>query len=77
LHFRTIFPFSKIFGKKNFSVLHKAPFGERLLKYLPQLPGRVEVDEWYSGTQRSGKRGQGAEGITIVAVAVGPPLKSK
>ena len=35
-----------------------------------KLSGRVEVDEFVLGGQRSGKRGRGAEGKTIVAVAV-------
>ena len=35
-----------------------------------KLSGRVEVDEFVIGGQRSGKRGRGAEGKTIVAVAV-------
>ncbi len=35
-----------------------------------KLSGRVEVDEFFIGAARSGKRGRGAEGKTIVAVAV-------
>ena len=35
-----------------------------------KLSGRVEVDEFVIGGQRSGKRGRGAEGKTIVAAAV-------
>lgn len=35
-----------------------------------KLSGRVEVDEFVVGGQKSGKRGRGAEGKTIVAVAV-------
>ena len=35
-----------------------------------KLAGRVEVDEFVIGGQKSGKRGRGAEGKTIVAVAV-------
>jgi hypothetical protein len=35
-----------------------------------KLSGRVKVDEFSIGAQRSGKRGRGAEGKTIVAVAV-------
>ena len=35
-----------------------------------KLSGRVEVDEFYLGAQRSGKRGRGAEGKTAVVVAV-------
>jgi hypothetical protein len=35
-----------------------------------KLTGRVEVDEFFIGGKRSGKRGRGAEGKTIVAVAV-------
>lgn len=35
-----------------------------------KLAGRVEVDEFVIGGQRSGKRGRGAEGKTIVTVAV-------
>ena len=35
-----------------------------------KLSGRVEVDEFFVGGQRSGKRGRGAEGKIIVAVAV-------
>ena len=35
-----------------------------------KLSGRVEVDEFFIGGQKSGKRGRGAEGKTIVAVAV-------
>jgi hypothetical protein len=35
-----------------------------------KLSGRVEVDEFFIGAARSGKRVRGAEGKTIVAVAV-------
>lgn len=35
-----------------------------------KLSGRVEVDELVIGAQKSGKRGRGAEGKTIVAIAV-------
>jgi len=35
-----------------------------------KLSGRVEVDEFVIGGQKSGKRGRGAEGKTIVAAAV-------
>ena len=35
-----------------------------------KLFGRVEVDEFFIGGQKSGKRGRGANGKTIVAVAV-------
>jgi len=35
-----------------------------------KLSGRVEVDEFAIGGKKSGKRGRGAEGKTIVAVAV-------
>lgn len=35
-----------------------------------KLSGRVEVDEFYVGGEKSGKRGRGAEGKTIVFVAV-------
>ena len=35
-----------------------------------KLSGRVEVDEFFIGAARSGKRGRGAVGKTIVAVAV-------
>ncbi len=35
-----------------------------------KLSGRVEVDEFVIGGERSGKRGRGAEGKTIVAIAV-------
>ena len=35
-----------------------------------KLSGRVEVDEFVIGGHKSGKRGRGAEGKTIVAVAV-------
>ncbi len=35
-----------------------------------KLSGRVEVDEFFVGAQRCGKRGRGADGKTIVAVAV-------
>jgi transposase-like protein len=35
-----------------------------------RLVGRVEVDEAYVGGQREGKRGRGAEGKTLILVAV-------
>ncbi len=35
-----------------------------------KLSGRVEVDEFVIGGQKTGKRGRGAEGKTIVAAAV-------
>jgi len=35
-----------------------------------KLAGRVEVDEFFIGGQRSGKKGRSAEGKTIVAIAV-------
>ena len=35
-----------------------------------KLSGRVEVDEFFIGGQRSGKRGRGAEGKAIVFIAV-------
>jgi hypothetical protein len=35
-----------------------------------KLSGRVEVDEMFIGGRKSGKKGRGAEGKTIVAVAV-------
>ena len=35
-----------------------------------KLSGRVEVDEFVIGGERSGKRGRGAEGKTIVTIAV-------
>ena len=35
-----------------------------------RLTGRVEVDETYVGGQKEGKRGRGAEGKTLVLVAV-------
>jgi hypothetical protein len=35
-----------------------------------KLSGRVEVDEFFIGGQRPGKRGRGAENKTIVTVAV-------
>jgi hypothetical protein len=34
------------------------------------LSGRVEVDEFVIDGQKSGKRGRGAEGKTILAAAV-------
>jgi hypothetical protein len=43
-----------------------APFGKGRYK----LSGRVEVDEFFIGGKKSGKRGRGAEGKTIVLVAV-------
>lgn len=35
-----------------------------------KLSGRVEVDEFFIGSQKSGKIGRGAKGKSIVAVAV-------
>jgi hypothetical protein len=35
-----------------------------------RLSGRVEVDEFFIGGKKSGKRGRGAEGKTIVLVAI-------
>ncbi|MBW1866232.1 MAG: IS1595 family transposase [Deltaproteobacteria bacterium] len=35
-----------------------------------KLSGRVEVDEFFIGGQKSGKGGRGADGKTIVAIAV-------
>ena len=35
-----------------------------------KLSGRVEVDEFFIGAKKSGKRGRGADGKTIVAIAV-------
>jgi hypothetical protein len=35
-----------------------------------KLSGRVEVDEFFVGGQKSGKRGRGADGKTLVAIAV-------
>ena len=35
-----------------------------------KLSGRIEVDEFFIGGQRSGKPGRGAGGKTIIAVAV-------
>ena len=35
-----------------------------------KLTGRVEVDEFFIGSKRTGKRGRGATHKTIVAVAV-------
>jgi len=40
-----------------------------------RLTGRVEVDEFYLGGQKSGKRGRGADGKTIVYIAVERDLK--
>ena len=43
-----------------------------------KLSGRVEVDEFFVGGHRSGKRGRGSEGKTILAVAVKRcPIKKK
>ncbi len=42
-----------------------------------KLSGRVEVDEFVIGGQKSGKRGRGAEGKTIVAAAVERSDKEK
>ena len=44
-------------------------------KSREKLSGRVEVDEFYIGGQKSGKRGRGAEGKTIVYIAVERNLK--
>ena len=35
-----------------------------------KLSGEIEIDETYIGGKRSGKRGRGAEGKTLVAIAV-------
>ena len=35
-----------------------------------RLAGTVEIDETYMGGKRSGKRGRGARGKTLVVVAV-------
>ena len=42
-----------------------------------RLVGRVEVDEAYVGGQREGKRGRGAEGKTLILVAVEGEAKKK
>ncbi len=42
-----------------------------------RLHGRVEVDEAYVGGQKEGKRGRGAEGKTLVLVAVEGMAKKK
>jgi transposase-like protein/predicted RNA-binding Zn-ribbon protein involved in translation (DUF1610 family) len=42
-----------------------------------RLVGRVEVDEAYVGGQKEGKRGRGAEGKTLVLVAVEGDAKEK
>ncbi len=42
-----------------------------------RLAGRVEIDETYVGGQREGKRGRGAEGKTLVLVAVEGDAKKK
>ena len=42
-----------------------------------RLCGRVEVDEAYVGGQKEGARGRGAEGKTLVLVAVEGDLKDK
>jgi hypothetical protein len=39
------------------------------LRIVKKLSGRVAVDEFFMGGQKSGKRGRGADGKTIVAVA--------
>ena len=41
------------------------------------LTGRVEVDETYVGGQKEGARGRGAEGKTLVLVAVEGDIKKK
>lgn len=41
------------------------------------LTGRVEVDETYVGGQKEGTRGRGAEGKTLVLVAVEGDIKKK
>ena len=40
-----------------------------------KLSGRVEVDEFFVGGQKTGKRGRGADGKTIVYIAVERDLK--
>lgn len=40
-----------------------------------KLSGRVEVDEFFVGGQKAGKRGRGADGKTIVYIAVERDLK--
>ena len=42
-----------------------------------RLTGRVEVDETYVGGQKKGARGRGAEGKTLVLVAVEGKVKKK
>lgn len=42
-----------------------------------RLAGRVEIDEAYVGGQQEGKRGRGAEGKTLVLVAVEGDAKKK
>jgi transposase-like protein len=42
-----------------------------------RLTGRVEVDEAYVGGQKEGKRGRGAEGKTLVVVAVEGETKKR
>lgn len=42
-----------------------------------RLNGRVEVDEAYVGGQKEGTRGRGAEGKTLVLVAVEGDIKAK
>ncbi len=42
-----------------------------------RLVGRVEVDEAYVGGQKEGKRGRGAEGKTLLLVAVEGDIKKK
>lgn len=42
-----------------------------------RLAGRVEIDETYVGGQQEGKRGRGAEGKTLVLVAVEGDVKKK
>ena len=42
-----------------------------------RLTGRVEVDETYVGGQKEGTRGRGAEGKTLVLVAVEGDIKKK
>jgi hypothetical protein len=48
-----------------------------ICKDREKLSGRVEVDEFVIGGQKSGKRGRGAEGKTIVAAAVERDDKKK
>ena len=41
-----------------------------ILDQREKLSGRVEVEEFFIGGQRSGKPGRGADGKTVIAVAV-------